>query len=492
MKNLFAIVAFCLLTAGEAWLLQSFGVNDSLHSAITTGVQQANLAADLAVAFMLLCLPRRATAVICVAQCILGSVLASNLHFLRIPLSLAAILSGWEDFSGMGATAMLEYVHLPSVAACLCVLLMQLLLLRRLHLPLPGKARLAICLCICVALGCLLHSRLYSAQRVSQRMNGTEIVMYFGYVPGWIVELATGRTNELQSALAMPACPRLPENMPMLPFTRKLAVIQVESLDFGLLTQPRPYPMPFLQQLMRHAAVFRVDGMKKLGSANSDYEWLTGCQASPSALMYGALPSIPKTFNQLLQDEGYSSRFFHGLTGLFMRLRPTYEKLGFSHLYFKEEYEAAGYHGNAKTFMQQIHDADLLDYAARFLNDPAPFFHFIVTISMHSARDFPPPAELKHSPHAGYFGGVRLFDNALRDYVAKMPDDVTLLIIGDHTSYYEPRLPDMPAIVYRKDMNLARLMPAGLPRITRCQWGLWLRENFHFPMPDNYLEEHGR
>ncbi len=486
--NIFAIILFCVITGGEAWLLQSFGVNDSLHSAITTDVQQINLVADLAIAFMVLCLPRILSRIVCALQCVLSIVLASNLHFLTVPLSMAAIMSGWEDFSAMGVSTMLDYVHIPSIAGGLAIFIVQLMLIRRIRMPLPTSAKVALCLCICTMLSTLLYSRLYSKQRTHQRLNGTEIVLYFGYVPGWIVELCTGRTNELEAALSMPACPKLPENLPRLPFTNKIVVIQVESLDFGLLTQPKPYPMPFLQTMLTKAAVFHVDGLKKLGSANSDYEWLTGQQASPNALMYAALPTIPRTFNQYLQDAGYSSRFFHGLTGYFMRLRPTYAKMEFNQLVFKEELEEAGYKADPKRFMQQISDADLLDYAARFLQDPAPFFHFLITISMHSTHDFPPPAELKKSRYAGYFGAVRHFDDALKAYVEKMPNDVTLLLIGDHTSYYEPRLPETPAIIYRKDKDLSKLMPAKLPRITRCQWGIWLRENFQMPLPENYVK----
>src|SRR5574344_1280886 len=97
--NIVAIILFCVITGGEAWLLQSYGVNDSLHSAITTDIQQINLAADLAISLMVLCLPRLGARIICALQCVLSIVLASNLHFLTIPLSMAAILGGWEDFS---------------------------------------------------------------------------------------------------------------------------------------------------------------------------------------------------------------------------------------------------------------------------------------------------------------------------------------------------------------------------------------------------------
>ncbi|MDD2967903.1 MAG: sulfatase-like hydrolase/transferase [Desulfovibrionaceae bacterium] len=486
MKNSVLILLFCLITGGTAWLLQSFGVNDSLHSAITTPVQQVNLVVDLALAFALLLLPLWLARTLCFVQMLLTMFISANLHFLTVPLSVAGMMAGWTDFYEMGAGAMLDYIYWQGLLLSVSIFAGQWLLLRFIRITLPCTVRIAYGLCLVLTLGSLLYSRLESRQRQAQRLNGNEIVLYFGYVPGWIVEIASGRTSELEAALSMPVCPRVPDSLPHIPFTNKLVFMQVESLDFGLITQPKPYPMPFLQKMLEKSAVFHVNGQKKLGSANSDYEWLTGCVASSDALMYGALPAIPTTLNQLLQEQGYSSRFFHGLTGHFMRLRPTYEKLGFGSLVFKEELLEAGYPEQPKRFMQQVSDGDLLAYASLFVQEKAPFMHFLVTISMHSERDFPVPNDLKKVAHSGYLASTRHFDTALAKYVAAMPDDVTLILIGDHTSYFEPRSPETPAIIYRKNADLSRYTKKKLPQLSRCQWGIWLRRNMGLALPERY------
>ena len=489
IKNSGLTLLFCLITGGTAWLLQSFGVNDSLHSAITTPVQQVNLAVDLALAFALLLLPLWLTRALCFVQMLLNIFISANLHFLTVPLSVAGMMAGWTDFSEMGADVMLDYIYWQGLSLSVALFVGQCLLLRYIHLAIPLKVRLAYGLCLTLALSALLYTRVESRQRQAQRLNGNEIVLYFGYVPGWIVEIASGRTSELEAALSMPVCPRVPNNLPHIPLSNKLVFMQVESLDFGLITQPKPYPMPFLQKMLAKSALFHINGQKKLGSANSDYEWLTGCVASSEALMYGALPAIPTTLNQLLQEQGYSSRFFHGLTGHFMRLRPTYEKLGFGSLVFKEELVEAGYPAQPKRFMQQVSDGDLLAYASLFVQEPAPFIHFLVTISMHSERDFPVPDDLKKVAHAGYLASARHFDTALAQYVAAMPDDVTLILIGDHTSYFEPRSPETPAIIYRKNADLSRYTKGKLPQLSRCQWGIWLRRTMSLDLPERYALE---
>jgi phosphoglycerol transferase MdoB-like AlkP superfamily enzyme len=194
IKNSGLTVLFCLITGGTAWLLQSFGVNDSLHSAITTPVQQVNLAVDLALALALLLLPLWLAGSLCFVQMLLNIFISANLHFLTVPLSVAGMMAGWTDFSEMGAGA-LDFIYWQGLLLSVALFIVQCLLLRYIHLAIPLKIRFAYGLCLTLALSALLYTRVESRQRQAQRLNGNEIVLYFGYVPGWIVELASGRTS---------------------------------------------------------------------------------------------------------------------------------------------------------------------------------------------------------------------------------------------------------------------------------------------------------
>ena len=87
----------------------------------------------------------------------------------------------------------------------------------------------------------------------------------------------------------------------LLKATGKIIFIQVESLDYDLLnaTAGEEYVMPFLHDLQKAAIVIPIDGVKKLGSANSDFEIFTGNIASSNYIHYTFTKIFP---NSLLSE----------------------------------------------------------------------------------------------------------------------------------------------------------------------------------------------
>lgn len=82
--------------------------------------------------------------------------------------------------------------------------------------------------------------------------------------------------------------------------------MQVESLDFELLEMDvdgRPV-MPFLRSLLPDAILLRLDGTKKLASANSDFELFNGLEASPDFVHYEYENAYPRSLIAQLGSGG--------------------------------------------------------------------------------------------------------------------------------------------------------------------------------------------
>lgn len=86
-----------------------------------------------------------------------------------------------------------------------------------------------------------------------------------GYLATYALELGSGYPWRMQKQTQPMESPHGVENLPLLPCTDKIVLIQVEALDYEMLTEKAraEYVMPFLHNLLDHAVLLRLDGTKK-------------------------------------------------------------------------------------------------------------------------------------------------------------------------------------------------------------------------------------
>lgn len=257
--------------------------------------------------------------------------------------------------------------------------------------------------------------------------------------------------------------------------------MQVESLDFELLEMDvdgQPV-MPFLRSLLPNAILLRLDGTKKLASANSDFELFNGLEASPDFVHYEYEKAYPRSLIALLTSNKRPVEAFHGLPANYMNLRAAYKLQGFSRYHDIEVMRAAGVRPLDCWWAGVVTDKDLFDYAAQQMPS-GPFVQFIITMSMHLPEyvdRIAPERRFCSSSRSAFLTLAHDTDIALRHYVAKLPQGAMLILWGDHRSYSRDNSGLIPFLVYIKGENL-HLDGRNLPVMSRCSMYYYLQKIF--------------
>ena len=163
-----------------------------------------------------------------------------------------------------------------------------------------------------------------------------------GYIATAFGEIYSSRffnRNKLQAGRI--CSPKPIEKLPIVDISDRLVIIQVECLGFELLSTSvdGKAVMPYLQSLQDKSFIVKLDGTKKLASANSDYELLNTREASSEIVHYEQTQSFTDNIILHLQKKGWHTSVYHGYKGNYMNLRETYMACGFDKLYFFEEYQ---------------------------------------------------------------------------------------------------------------------------------------------------------
>jgi len=188
-----------------------------------------------------------------------------------------------------------------------------------------------------------------------------------GYLATYALELGSGYPWRMQKQTQPMESPHGVENLPLLPCTDKIVLIQVEALDYEMLTEKAraEYVMPFLHNLLDHAVLLRLDGTKKMASANSDYEVFTGRIASHSILHYEYETDYSGSFLRFLTQKISPSYSFHGMPGNYMNQEVAYRRQGVQYVYGLEKMQAEGVPAVAIWTDGIAADTDLLGFAAK-------------------------------------------------------------------------------------------------------------------------------
>ena len=480
IKNIALNLALLLLFALEARRVQILPEGDLFKNLLLL---------DLAWAGLLILLPAVFLYFAATAQLFLSFLIYNYASALESKPSLSALVNGFDVFTGLGGHAFDYLSPLAGVILLLCFIAKIVLIRRKTTLSKRAKGTVAL-ICILIlgvnAYTGISHQRFGRFLELQDLDNEMEKHLKdYGYLLTWTIEFASGQPFETKDIFQERTCrdDRI-AGLPLFPLGDKIIIIQTESLDFSVigLRQDGRTVAPFLTALAQKSLLLRMTGAKLLASSNSDYELLNGKIASSKALYYMHIPSYPDSIIKILRDKGYEASVIHGLKGEYMGLRSVYPKLGFNHLFFREELAQAGYKIREDTTMKQIPDADLFKFALQKAKEKAPFVHFIITITMHGGN---PPLSARF-PAAGYINDVAYYDDALAAYIQNLPQGCTVFIYGDHQSYDGPkRTRTVPFLIYQNDKDLSALQ-AQIPAktvFTRCEISHYLKQLLNSAQP---------
>ncbi len=244
------------------------------------------------------------------------------------------------------------------------------------------------------------------------------------------------------------------QHLPIVEVGENIVMIQVECLGYELLNAKvnKHLVMPFLHNLQKKSVVLKMDGVKLLGSANSDYEMLTTRKSSEQFMAYDFVKDFSDNIVEKLAQRGFATRMFHNVYGPFMNLQTVYPIMGFQKMHFAEDMGKAGYTHIKQWYAKIYSDADLFDYImTKVPKSEAKSLDFIITISMHepdyTAHSTKPFGDNKS---AAYYRACLDTDEAIAKYYESLKDGTTVVIWGDHRSYFGEPTPFIPFIVHTK------------------------------------------
>lgn len=335
---------------------------------------------------------------------------------------------------------------------------------------------LPLSICIFFSYGYLyLQKHDLQFNRLSKSIS--ENITHRGYIATWIAEIMDPICNTIE----MTCSPKKTQKITLFPTSDKVVYIQVESLDYKMIgyESNKQIVMPFITGIAQQGLLLKIDGLKKLTSANSDYELFNTRIANPLFVYYSLKDKYPDSIVSYFKNKGSDTQFFHGWVGNFSNSKNAMPKIGFDKSFYQEELIKEGYKIDTTTRMQHISDRDLFDFSKKHIPSNGSFFHTIITMTMHEpAQDNINPL-FKGDADEGFFTNARITDDGIRAYVESLPAGTDVLIMGDHTPYHGPRSVHVPLILYRT----GEPVPMKSPDIslTRCEASQYLRRVFDLP-----------
>ena len=446
-----SVVLFALLSALELYVVQelTLTLDYPVHPLFRWFARGYRLVVD--VVFWVgisLCLGRRALLVIAAAVAMVVEVtLVSYHYYFHEPLSALTVVNQFDEAWSV-RSSLAHLIPLAPAMFLVTCFVTKCVVLRSAASYSPSlreRTRFGLAAACCYVGLFLLADRIDPLARIRGWRTMPRFCLMRGYAGGWFAEwkYLSGPTV-LARAIASRthATDRLSREETTIAIGRHLVIVQVESLGFdliGAVVDGREV-MPFLDRLRDESLFYRVKSPRHHGSADADFVMLSGVPPSPDAITYN-IAGYPydDTLPMFLARMGYEVSALMGDPGRFYNRRPAYEKMGFDHVEFQEELVAQ--YGLRPDY-QGIHDTDLLTVSAARLAVAPPkarVCHFITTVTSHTPFDMLAPAEMELYPHPAtfpqqYFNTFHFVDRALREYVARLPADTTLVVYGDHTA----------------------------------------------------------
>lgn len=470
------LLLLVLLTAFSSSVCQWW----SIHP--TFPIVGINLAASLC---LFVWIPRNICLPLIIVQCLFSIICVAVADTLNASLTLSTIIHGTGYASQLGLSAF-SYVPLAkSLFFVACAVVQVFFLFKIRELPrrkwVGGLALATFAIAMSSSFA-ILPLKAFSDKNVSINPPERLSLHVRGYLATFMLELVTGYPWRIQFQTQPMESAADTEGLPLLPCTDKIVFIQVESLDYEMLTANvnGEYVMPFLHSLQEKSVAIRLDGTKKLGSANSDYEIFTGHIASHNILHYEYEKDYSESLPFLLIQKVASSYFFHGVAENYMNQEETYRRQGVQHSYGLEKMRDEGVRITPAWACGIVADADLFAFAAQKIPQSGSFFNFIITMDMHFTDHpelFCKDIGFPDDPRRVYYSLCRQSDAALANYVSKLPAGTTVAIWGDHRSYTPEGSGYIPFLLFITGQKHTFLHESG-PLLNRSKMYFYLKRNF--------------
>jgi glucan phosphoethanolaminetransferase (alkaline phosphatase superfamily) len=303
------------------------------------------------------------------------------------------------------------------------------------------------------------------------KLNAPRIVKNYGFTWLWISEaLWLDREHILSKIDTSPLKDTISAIDGPIPGKMNLLLIQVESLDFGILgweNQEGREITPFLNSLRDTSHFYKIHASHTLGSANTDFCMLMQQPRSETIIPYkvdGFNFNTSTSLPAIAHNNGMTTHALHGYKGSFFNRRPNFVKMGFDSVEFYEDLEQI--EGIEKfTFFKAegILDKSVLNRATKYLTNHTNSFVFVITLTSHSPYTYLPDNEFAIYSHPSslterYVNSINYVDRSLRETIDRIPAGTTVIIYGDHyahgNEFTKNSYPYVPAFIFTKGIPM--------------------------------------
>lgn len=292
-KNSYAIKAkvimcfffFFLASLAEGYFLYTYG-----NDIYMTPVRIRKFVVQLLVfSLLIIAMPRKLSFIVLFIQFVLNVFIVSYINSLQTQPIATAIINGFYLVRDM-LPDLISFVPLDMFFVFFAILCVKILAFMAKEFSLK-KYRLPLAILSCVILVVMQSVSIYKVthlRKATKENNilepAVDVLPHVGYVATWAFEVATKR-YEAERRLGPPVtcCDDAVRTLPLVALGNTFVLMQVESLNYdALFARVDGIPVaPTLEKLAREGFLLRLDGEKRLASANSDYELLNGYIVEP-------------------------------------------------------------------------------------------------------------------------------------------------------------------------------------------------------------------
>ncbi len=487
-RRLFLFRLLCaVIWAGELFWIQGLGFETIPWIKYPVLVQLFRLGLNFVFCSALVFLvPRRFLTPLLAFNAVLMIALSAYIASFHWPLMPRRLFSEWREGWSLHSQAY-HFIALPTAGVILILFVAKFLLLLksgRHNLSASTRRRLLVAAVLVYALP--VAALQLTNLRLSMGPSGGpgRTVYAYGYSLPWLCDLLANQSIETHVARARAYLThhydRLTPLETPLPVSNRIVVLQLESVSgnaIEALYKGDPV-MPFLRGLKTQSLYYRIISFHRNGSCDMDYAATTGVEPYPGVVPY-RLPGLEYTnaVPAFMDQHVYRTYFFHGNTGLFYERGPVIERLGFDHVFFKEQLASQ----HLPSSLIGIRDADLLQCMLHAVQAEKRIYAFGITLDTHAPFLQLTPAEMElfpnpQDPVERYLNSLRYVDHCLRDFIGQLPAGTTVVLYGDHTTSMHTELFNadnvdgkeyVGCVIYQQGVDLsARQQTRDLPVAT--------------------------